>query len=90
MKLTPVHCCIIWSEVPRMVRRRFERASNTEPVKQAFHEPNHERVGMAAASITALATISASSTSMYCDVGAWPRRRTRVSRALSSWPLRTK
>mgnify|MGYP007026580010 FL=1 len=84
MKLTPVHCCIIWSEVPRMVRRRLDWADQIEPVKHAFHDANHELVGMAAASISALATISASSTSMYCDVGAWPRRRTRVSRALSS------
>lgn len=90
MKLTPVHCCIIWSDVPRMVRRRLDLASQSEPVKHAFQLRNHEEVGIAAASISALATISASSISMNCDVGDWPRRRTRTSRALSRLPRLTK
>jgi hypothetical protein len=33
---TPVHCCIIWSEVPRIVRRRLDDELKTEPEK---HEP---------------------------------------------------
>lgn len=68
MKLTPVHCCIIWREVPRMVRRRLERASQRDPEKQAAQEANHEPVGMAAASTSALATISESSTSMSSEL----------------------
>lgn len=35
MKLTPVHCCIICSDVPRMVLRRLELDFHSEPLKQA-------------------------------------------------------
>lgn len=90
MKFTPVHCCIIWSEVPRIVRRRFDAGSKSEPEKHAAHEAYQVPVGMARASISALATISVSSVSMYCDVGGWPRTRTSASRALSSFPRLTK
>jgi hypothetical protein len=34
MKLTPVHCCIICREVPRMVLRRFDPWCQREPLKQ--------------------------------------------------------
>ena len=47
MKFTPVHCCIIWREVPRMVRRRLELAVQREPEKHAAQDENHELVGIA-------------------------------------------
>jgi hypothetical protein len=56
------HCCIIWSEVPRMVLRRFELAFQSEPLKQLAQLPNQVVEGMSWRSYSSLATISASST----------------------------
>jgi hypothetical protein len=34
MKFTPVHCCIIWRDVPRMVRRKLDDGFLSPPLKQ--------------------------------------------------------
>jgi hypothetical protein len=38
MKLTPVHCCIICREVPKIVRRRLLLAFQRDPLKQLAHD----------------------------------------------------
>ncbi len=84
------HCCIICSEVPRMVRRRLDLGDHRPPVKQLAQLWNHELEGMSWRSYSSLATISASSTWKYSDSRGWPRRRSSEAAASAMRPFLTK
>ncbi len=90
MKLTPVHCCIIWREVPRIVRRRLDFWSVSPPEKQFIQLENQPVDGISCRSYSSLATISASSTLTYSESLGWPRRRASASVAASRFPFLTK
>merc|ERR1711939_152099 len=67
IKLTPVHCCIICREVPKIVRRMLEDCLKREPLKQFAQLSKKPALGMTLRSYSSLAMISASSFWMYSD-----------------------
>jgi hypothetical protein len=61
-RLGAYHCCIICSDVPKIVRRMFDFCSQRDPEKQFIQLETNPEDGMMERSYSSLATISANST----------------------------